>query len=233
MNTFDDKLYDVVQRVEQIKESIDGENGIQSKVEKIDELDNLYASKEHIHRISDLEIHVNDVIDDFNENSMTYDINNDIFTYDYSQRILKLKTVPSGNWSMRFGFYIYTNDFENNMKNEVSKQVKSNEAFNLSNEDIGYTIVGGSGCAEGLKITLPKKSCLVEIDIDELTGFNQTIDISKKNQIIHGDVLNNRFIYGSGVKSFIRESIIPLINTLQSTIEDLESRVTVLETPTE
>ena len=39
MNTFDDKLYDVVQRVEQIKESIEGENGIQSKIEKIDELD--------------------------------------------------------------------------------------------------------------------------------------------------------------------------------------------------
>ena len=46
MNTFDDKLYDVVQRVEQIKESIDGENGIQSKVEKIDELDTAINGEE-------------------------------------------------------------------------------------------------------------------------------------------------------------------------------------------
>ena len=221
MNTFDDKLYDVAQRVEQIKESIEGENGIQSKIEKIDELDNLYASKEHTHRISDIEIQANDVIKDYHEDNMTYEINNDIFTYDHSQRILKLKTVPSGSWSMRFGFYINTNDFENDVKNEVSNQVKSNEAFNLSNEDIGYTIVGGSGCAEGLKITLPKKCFLVQITIYELTGFNQTIDISKETEIRHGDVLNTRFIYGSAVRDFIGQTIMPLINTLQSTIEKL------------
>ena len=233
MNTFDDKLYDVVQRVEQIKESIEGENGIQSKIEKIDELDNLYASKEHTHRISDIQIYANDIIGGYNEADMQLNINNDIFTYDSSQRILKLKTVPSGNWSIRFTFYIFTNDFKNNVKNENLNQVKSNESFDLSNDDIGYTMVGGSGCAEGLKITLPKKSCLVRITIFELTGFNQTIDITKETEIRHGDVLDARFIYGSAVRDFIGQTIMPLINTLQSTIEDLESRVAALETPIE
>ena len=46
MNTFDDKLYDVVQKVEQIKESIEGENGIQSKIEKLDEIDTAINGEE-------------------------------------------------------------------------------------------------------------------------------------------------------------------------------------------
>ena len=178
-----------------------------------------YASYSHGHTSGD----ITDKISEYNETNKIFEVDGDIFSFNTNPIIIQLKTVPSSEWSMKLKFSIYTNDFEND-NSEFEVLIKSTESFNKSDEIFGYSIVGGSGCVEGMKITFSQPSFLCEIRILELSGFSKTIDeISHKiNKIQLGVLLNDHLIYGSAVKQFIGKVVIPTIKALEDRVKELE-----------
>ena len=215
MSTFDDKLFEVVKGVEEVREMV-GEKP----------LTETFAAKEHTHRVSDIEIYSEDVITEYGNNvtnGLTFD--GKLFTYQQESDgySFKLKNVPQGEWYMRIMFTIEGNNLTN-FNDYVDAEIRSTESYSKENEDIGYTIKGGKGCAEGIKVTV-KYGTYLDIYIREATGIElpSNATLPRDEIAFVGTPLNDRFIYGSAVKGFIGREVIPLITALDTRIKALES----------
>ena len=215
MNTFDEKVFEVVKDVQEVRKLV-GEKP----------LNETFATKEHTHRVSDIIVYSNDVITEYGNNvtSGLY-LKGSLFTYQkesdgYS---FKLKNVPQGEWYMKIRFTIEGNNFSN-FKDYVTAEIRSTESFSKENEDIGYTIKGGKDCPEGVKVTA-KYGTYLDMYITEATGIELSSDVTLPFHVtaILGTPLNDRFIYGSAVKGFIGREVIPLITALEERIKALET----------
>ena len=222
MSTFDDKLFEVVKGVEEVREMV-GEKP----------LTETFATKEHTHRVSDIEIYSEDVITEYSEQGLMHNLDFFLTTEKSgSGYILKLKTVPSGDWSIKFDYNIKTNAFENNYHSEYSIVISKSTSTNINKEELGFSIVGGTECAEGIKITLPM-GCYFEMNVEEITGIetSYSVDLPAKRYAIVGSPLNDRFIYGQAVNDYIGKKVIPLITALEEKITALDTRIKALESP--
>ena len=172
------------------------------------------ATKDHTHNIYDL-IKVGDVFDHYETaiNSF-YNIDNDIFSYDVDQKTLKFATVPSGEWLFWFNFDIFTNDLVNN-KSTISVRLNNAQEYSYTNEAMNFSIIGGLGCAEGLKITLPQDDSFnAKISILRLEGFSKNITEVKQYSIIKaGNVLDERLVNGRGLITFIGMKVMPELSS--------------------
>ena len=132
MNTFDDKLYDVVQRVEQIKESIDGENGIQSKIEKIDELDTAINGEEglvaKVEELKAFQESIESGIIGVNTGSTVSEITQTSNGYDGGAKALLLCPITDSpsffNGTIKWSNLFYVNVFCNKNNVEISQVFK-------------------------------------------------------------------------------------------------------------
>ena len=91
MSTFDDKLFEVVKEVADVREMV-GEKP----------LTETFAAKEHTHRVSDIEIYSEDVITEYGNNvtnGLSF-LGNLLFTHQQESDgySFKLKNVPQGEW---------------------------------------------------------------------------------------------------------------------------------------
>ena len=223
MSTFDDKLFEVVKEVADVREMV-GEKP----------LTETFAAKEHTHRVSDIKIYGEDVITEYGNNvtnGLIFD--GKLFTYQQESDgySFKLKNVPQGEWYMRINFTIEGNNLTN-FKDSVNAEIRSTESYSKENEDIGYTIKGGKGCAEGIKVTV-KYGTYLDIYIREATGIElpSNATLPRDEIAFVGTPINSRFIYGSAVKGFIGREVIPLITALEEKITALDTRIKALESP--
>ena len=226
MSTFDNKLFEVVKGVEEVREMV-GEKP----------LTETFAAKEHTHRVSDIEIYSEDVITEYGNNvtnGLSF-LGNLLFTHQQESDgySFKLKNVPQGEWYMRINFTIEGNNLTN-FKDSVDAEIRSTESYSKENEDIGYTIKGGKGCAEGIKVTV-KYGTYLDIYIREATGIElpSNATLPRDEIAFVGTPVNSRFIYGSAVKGFIGREVIPLITALEEKITALDTRIKALESPSE
>ena len=169
------------------------------------------ANIEHKHRITEINVFSGDIIDDYNETNSIGDFDMDIF--DYENGVFKLKEVPSSEWSIKFYTKFITNEYQNNEASDYV-EISSTKEYTMTNETVGYSIVGGLGCPEGLKVTFPKAPCYGHLNIMEFNGFSKTIDELrvKVPYMRIGSVLDDRFINGNGVKGFIGNKVGMLID---------------------
>ena len=205
MNTFNEKLFEVVNQVY---------------------LNSDYL-KDHKHNISDININTGDVIKEYGNdaaNGLYTSLNLFTVQEESDGYSIKLKKVPSSEdiWNLSLVITIECNNFTNSV-DVVNKTFWSHESFSKENSDIGYSIKGGKDCPEGVIIRV-KNGTSVKIHVDGGSPDVVPNDVNMPiDEIVYaGMPLNDRFIYGSAVKGFIGKEVIPLITALEERIKTLE-----------
>ena len=182
-----------------------------------------FADKDHTHGL------VRDYITD----ESTMDASTQFFKMDYQNRRFTMRTVPSGEWKVVFDVYCENNSLVGeNSYTESTVSIKSSESYSKSNDDFGFSIVGGQGCAEGIKISLPTNECYFEVLVQYTTGFeeNYNYDNASREYYRNQTPLDERFFSGRAVKNFIKANVPNLVypvNSIYWTATDTNPQTTL------
>ena len=179
--------------------------------------------------------HTHELVKEYINNLPMVESSNRFFEFDTGSGnvTFTMKTVPNGEWSVKFDVYCENNSLVGeNSYTEHNVSIKSSESYSNSNEDFGFSIVGGQGCAEGIKISLPTSECYFEVVVNETTGFekNYNSDNTSREYYRNRTPLDERIFSGRAIKNFIKANVPNLVYPVGSiywTVADTNPQTTL------